>query len=206
MDARKTDITNDWLETNTGHKFNPFSESPVPDYSLKDLVWGVSRACRYAGQIRDEVDHFSVAEHTVLLTRWVWATRYGSQPFHQLTYDERKDLRTAAGHDLGEGLLTDMVRPIKKQMPEYRLVAGKFDEKLARRYDLHLLMPDWLREADNRILRDERAQVMNPSANRWGQDGLEPLGVEVNFWSPRTAYFFLSQLLRALRFDGADQL
>lgn len=201
-----TDLTNDWLETNTGFKFNPFTDPAVPNYSLKDLVWGISRACRYGGQIRDEVDHYSVAEHSVLLTRHAWKELYGNRPYAELKPHELMELRTIAGHDLGEGLLTDMVRPIKKAMPEYTKIAYAFDVRLAVRFGMIFPLPKWVSELDTHILRDERAQVMNPSANVWTADSVEPLGVTVNFWSPRTAYFFMGKLLRELRFPGSEAL
>lgn len=188
-------VTTDWMETQSGCKFNPFDEEP--QFTLSDLVWGVARAQRYNGQFKEEVEHYSVAEHLVLMTRHhistlpAWATTVEGAT--------RQTLRTMACHDLQEGLIGDMVRPLKRSDAFYQAAEDRMCAVLARRYQLQFPLPRIVKELDNRILVDERAQAMNPSSNNWGSiEGLQPLGITLQFWSPRRAAAELFELLDLL--------
>lgn len=188
-------VSTDWLETLSGRRFNPFD--PEPDFELRDLVWGCARTPRYNGQFKEEVEHYCVGEHLVLMTRWLLSQNPAD--FGLTPVELRQMARTAAGHDLQEGLVGDMVRPLKRNDPYYRAAEDKLSAVLARRYGFQFPLPPLVKWLDNRILVDERAQVMNPSGNDWGSiDGLEPLGITLQFWSPRRAASELFGLLEEL--------
>lgn len=197
--------TTDWLETFSGKRFAPLSDDP--QYSLKDLVWGCARECRYGGQIKDSVDHYSVAEHLCLMYDHVVAGLPGEDVLRlqQAVADGTPDvfltwLKTLIAHDLPEGLLRDMVRPMKKHDTFYRKVEAKLWGHMASKYGLFLTMSDGIKDLDDRILVDERRQALNPSGNTWFTDSLEPLGVELKFWSPRQAAAELFARLEELGF------
>jgi hypothetical protein len=179
--------TTAWMETLSGAQFNPTDEAPR--YHLHDLIWGVARDCRYSGQIKRDVEHYSVAEHMVLMTRWAMR-HFPAMP--------REQLRTCAMHDAQEGLVGDMTRPMKKVVPQFGVVEDQFAEKMAARFDLIFPLPDWIKQLDNRILVDERAQAMNPSPHNWATDDLSPLGVTLQFWGPRRAALEYAGLLYEL--------
>jgi uncharacterized protein len=190
-------LTTDWMETLSGRKFSPFDEDP--DFELRDLVWGVARAQRYAGQFKEEVEHYSVAEHQVLMARWLMARERHTFDLGMAPGEFKEVVRCAATHDLPEGLLLDMVRPIKRHDAFYRQAEARFSGAIARRYGLLHPMHVIVKELDNRILVDERAQAMNPSGNHWGSiDGQEPMGITLQFWSPRRAAKELFDLLDEL--------
>lgn len=200
-------VSEDWMETLSGHKFAPLSEDP--QYSLKDLAWGAARACRFAGQISEEHEHYSVAEHLCLLYDHVWS-RWSAETRQAVRDAVRRDdwqhpdlrlMRTLIAHDLQEGLVGDMVRPLKRQDPIYRRMEDKVCAHMAERWHLAFPLPPSVKELDNRILVDERAQALNQSGHEWVTDGLEPLGVKLQFWSPRRAYTELAARLYALGFD-----
>ena len=196
------ELTTIWMETESGRMFDPMDAEP--SYSLSDLARGCARACRYGGQISWDVDHYSILEHQVLLAEYVIANMYpgylsAGMSVDMLPYHAKKEVRTALMHDLHEGLILDVMRPLKKRMPDYQRLEFKFARDVATRFDLIYPMAGWMKDLDNRILVDERAQALNPSANHWGSiDGLEPLGVELQFWSPRTAYRKFKELLGKL--------
>lgn len=169
-------VTTVWMETLSGHRFDPVAEEP--EYHLHDLIWGCARECRYAGQIRTDVEHYSVAEHQTHMTRWAMR-HFPAMP--------REYLRSCAMHDLHEGLIKDMTRPMKKRNPEFCRMEDDFNAKVARRFGFIFPTPEWVKNLDNRILVDERAQAMNPSGNTWASDGLTGLGVRLQFWSPSRA-------------------
>jgi len=47
--------------------------------------------------------------------------------------------------------------------------------------------PKSIKEADSRILKDERFTVMRPSKNVWGTDDLESMDIVPKMWSPQKA-------------------
>lgn len=194
-------VTNDWMATTSGRKFYPASPD-YPGFDLDDLVWGISRACRYGGQIRPDVEHYSVAEHSVLMTRYFWDKVLGGLKVEHLAPHLLAELRTVAMHDLAEGLLSDHVRPIKREVPRLGSLEDGLSRLIAAKYGLVFPLPGWLKELDNRILVDEHRQVMPQSKQEWAVDGLEPLGVEVNFWSPLVAHTKYWELLSELHILG----
>lgn len=177
-----------WMETLTGLRFDPTAEEP--EYHLHDLIWGVARECRYGGQIKREVEHYSVAEHLVHMTRY------------QMRYfpaTPRVHLRTLAMHDAQEGVLKDMTRPVKKHVPQFCELEDAFSEKMARRFGLIFPLPSWIKDLDNRIIVNERAAIMAPTSNVWATDSLSELpGVHIQCWSPRVAAGIYAELLREL--------
>ncbi len=58
--------------------------------------------------------------------------------------------------------------------------------EVAIAYGLKGDMPAAVHDADMRICVDEKAQNMAPGP-MWGIDGLEPIGVKLQFWSPAEA-------------------
>lgn len=178
--------TTAWLETLSGHRFNPTEAQP--QVSLIDMMWGVARMPRYNGQFRLDVDHYSVAEHLVLLIDWALKNLYGGRRVSELRPHELQELKTLALHDIQEGVIGDMTRPMKKVIPQFGELEDFFAEQLAQRYGLIFPLPQWIKDLDNRIIRDERAQAMNWSPNKWASDELAPLGVELQYWTPRQAF------------------
>lgn len=171
-DQRFYQVEDGWMETYSGQKFHfgsPSQESIV----IEDIANAIGKLCRYGGH---STRFYSVAEHSCLLALWVWSQTLDPQ----LAFD-------ALMHDATEGYLVDMPRPIKHKLPAYRAIEDGLAVAIAARFGLTTPMPRIIHEADSRILRDERAQVMSDSGNDWGTDGLEPLGVAVEFWGPDVA-------------------
>lgn len=65
-----------------------------------------------------------------------------------------------------------------------RLLHGN-GEKAHRRGEY--VIPSPVKDADSRILLDERAALMSSTAHPWAVDGLEPLDVPVAGWTPDVA-------------------
>lgn len=156
-----------WMQTFTGKQFWPLR--PDPEHvDILDIAHALSLICRYGGHARR---FYSVAEHSVLLS-------YAVPSEHALW---------ALMHDAAEAYVGDMVRPLKHQMPAYRAVEDRVLAAIAVRFDLphrEGLIPAVVKDADNRILLDERAAILTPTDHSWGVDDLEPLGVKVRGWEP----------------------
>ena len=161
------DPRNAWMETASGLRFN-YAVLDETQVSIDDVAHALSRMCRYGGHVRD---YYTVAEHCVLLCRFVRAR--GGLEVEQ---------RVALMHDAGEAYLQDVVRPGKHRLKDYMALEKRVDELVAGVFGVSYPFPAWLKELDTRILKDERAQVMNRSGNTWAIDGLEPLGVRCRGW------------------------
>ena len=185
----------DWMETWQGVRFYPLDPRPE-EVRLDDIAHHLSRINRYNGAC--ELEHYSVAEHSVLMAQWLLDT-YDS-PF--LAYQ-------GLFHDAPEAYIGDMVRPLKRNMPAFEAAEGPVYEAVVRALPMLWNAHDRLgvgfgldasvKEADNRILVDERAQVMRPSGNTWGIDHLKPLDVRIEGWSPSYAEHFFLAVEQSLR-------
>lgn len=196
MRAAGEDRVGDWMETWQGVRFYPLDPRPG-EVLLADVAHHLARINRYNGAC--ELEHYSVAEHSVLMAEWL--------------LDEYEDpLLAYQGllHDAPEAYIGDMVRPLKRNMPDFvaaeepvwRAVVDAHPwlcaKALTQRGDLYGL-DDRVKAADNRILVDERAQAMRRSGNPWGIDHLRPLGVRIEGWAPATAEHFFLAKERSLR-------
>ena len=158
----------DWMQVFTGTAFWPVDPRP-DEVALADIAHALSMLCRYGGHTR----HFySVAEHCVLLSHAV-------APQHALW---------ALLHDAAEAYLCDLPRPIKRLMPTYNDAETVVLAAICERFGLALGIPPEVTDADTRILLDERAALMAmPPPSPWGIEHLEPLGVDIQCWTPSEA-------------------
>lgn len=180
-------IAGSWMETNTGRIFYPLAPC-AKDVYIDDIAHALAYQCRYGGHARF---HYSVAQHSVLLADYA-ASRY--DPRRAETKHGPWDEPTAARaglimlmHDSAEGYLVDLPRPIKHAMPQYLEAEARLEQILFPLFGLPYPMPAWAKELDNRIIVDERPQLMTRNSNSWSADGLEPLGIKIRRWSPRRA-------------------
>lgn len=158
----------DWLQTYTGRQFWPLDPRPEEIF-IEDIAHHLSMLCRYAGAV---TRFYSVAEHSVHVSRYVSAA---NAPWGLL-------------HDAPEAYLVDVPRPVKRSLPQYEAIESQLMAAVSRRFKLLPIwtMPAEVAEADMRICVDEKAQNMAPGL-MWGIDGLEPLGVTIECWSPERA-------------------
>lgn len=159
----------DWMQTYLGLRFWPLDPRPE-DVSFRDIAHALALQTRFGGHC---MRFYSVAEHSVHLAR--------AAP--------REHALWLLLHDASEAYLCDMVRPLKRFMPEYRAAEDRVQWAIYERYGLDPSMePREVKILDSRILIDERAQVMRPTVDVWHYGGeTEPLGVTLQFWSPEQA-------------------
>lgn len=162
---------NAWIQTATGGQFWP-ANPRIEDVNLIDIAASLSNQCRFTGHC---LRFYSVAEHSVLVARWVWK--------------ETKDPVTALQaiiHDASEAYLTDIARPLKPLLPEYTVIEAKVQAVILDAFGISHMMPPIIKEADNRILFSEKEQNMAAEPQPW-QVTAEPLPVKLKFWSPGKA-------------------
>lgn len=91
-------------------------------------------------------------------------------------------------HDATEAYMVDLPRPIKHSLgfEEYRRAEAALEVVVARRFCLPPEMPAAVKEADTRILLDEKAALMGPAPMDWALK-VEPLGIQIQAWAPARA-------------------
>lgn len=158
------------MQLASGRQFWPLDPCPEEIF-IEDIAAGLSRACRYGGHLRDDVEFYSVAEHSVHMAHYAARTMGSQMAFAALM------------HDASEGYLNDMIRPIKPSIPQYGVVERRLEAVIARRFGLTDPMPPAVKALDNRICNDELDQAMAQPVVGWRTEG-GPLGVTLHFWSP----------------------
>lgn len=175
----------DWMLTHSGRAFYPLAPEPA-DVHPGDIAHSLALQCRYNGHVRR---FYSVAEHCVLMAR------------HALneTGDEKLALHMLL-HDSAETYVGDMVRPLKRSMPDFEEAERWVLGAIYARFGLLEDTPALVKEYDNRILLTERDALLPPSPLPWAPylDTLEPLPVTVRGWEWVEARFEYGQLLGEL--------
>lgn len=163
------------MQTYAGVQFWPLDPRPE-EIVWQDIASALSKMCRFGGHTHT---FYSVAEHCVLMSRWI-----------EDKTGDRKLALAALLHDAAEAYVGDMVRPLKQHMPDFKAVEQRLMDMIAMKVGLNDIYPGEVREADNRILLDERKAVLGPKPAEWFQDieGIEPLGVHIEalpWWRAR---------------------
>lgn len=160
----------DWMMTYTGRKFFPLDPRPE-DIDLKDIAWGLAHQCRYNGHGRF---FYSVAEHSVLLSRH---------------FGETLPAREALLHDAAEAYIGDVIRPLKRSLPQFVEIEAKLERVIFARFNLPVVLRDEIKAADTTILADERNRLFDPDVcEAHGWTAKDRLGVNIEGWSPTAAY------------------
>lgn len=154
------------------------------DVDLAEVAMCLSNICRFAGGV---LRYYSVAEHSYLISRWL-----------EVEHPQEPRLHLAGLlHDAHEAYLGDITYPVQQLLFEHSVGAKEAWHAAKARIDLLVceaagLDPEWLadpriREADLRILLDERAALMDRADEDWDVDGLAPLDVPIKGWNPTRA-------------------
>lgn len=181
------DLTNAWMATSTGGRFWPTKPDPL-HVEPRDIARALSMLCRYGGHVER---FYSVAEHCVLMSYAV----------------PREHALWALLHDATEAYVGDMVRPLKHHpsMAAFSDLEDQVMAAVALRFGLQTewgpafpdqpgearflvpVMPAAVKDADNRIILDEKAAILRPQEHAWAADALKPLGVEIKAYAPHQA-------------------
>lgn len=158
----------DFMQTYTGRKFWPLDPRPEEVF-IEDIAHSLSLQCRYAGHC---VRFYSVAEHSVLMARWLLDNVDARTAFHGLL------------HDAPEAYVVDVPRPLKPFLSNYKEAEAKVWSSIARRYGLAAAMPEAVHKADARIIADELVNLLPMDWHGRHSDGL---GVTLEYWTPEEA-------------------
>lgn len=167
-----------WMQTASGRAYWPLDPRPEEVF-IEDIAAGLSRECRYGGHIRDDIAHYSVAEHSVLASYLVPA----------------EHAFAALMHDAPEGYIKDIPRPVKVDLGGYAEIEAANWRAIANRFGLAYDLHQCVHDADVAMLFAERAAVMAPLLDpeleaSWGMGLTTPLYCaprRIEGWSARRA-------------------
>lgn len=153
-------LNGDWIQTYTGRAFWPL-DPHADDVCIEDIAHALAQLCRFTGHT---TTFYSVAEHCIRVSEIVpeEAALWGLL------------------HDASEAYLMDLPRPLKRA-PDFGDLYKRYEHKLmaviCHKFGLPQEEPAIVKAADRILLRTEKRDLMNRSAQQWEQqwDPGEPL-------------------------------
>ena len=171
------DGSNCFIITNPSQiRFHLYGDDPN-ELRIADIAGAISKQCRFTGHLHVDC-WYSVAEHCLLVSTIV-AMRGGSE---ELQY-------AALMHDTPEAYLADLAAPFKRELGKYYEKEELVWKRIAAKYDLPMVLPkeikdaDWLAlfiEARNIVLPGNEAQMH--SWVGWDQWGEESKKFDIKPW------------------------
>lgn len=159
--------SNEWMQTFTGRAFYPL-KLEKSDINRYDIAHSLAMQCRYNGHTSR---FYSVAEHSILMSQVV----------------PEEDALWALLHDAPEAYIGDMVRPLKRHLKEFREIDERIMGAVCEKFDIPYDMPDSVKEADNRIIENERKELLGQEPLPWTVHGQPLLDVVITGWMPDEA-------------------
>lgn len=161
-----------WMTTYTGKSFNYHQFDPA-NVCIADIAHALSMQCRFNGHTKK---FYSVAEHSMWMSFMV-----------------PEELEVwALFHDAAEAYISDLPRPLKQLLPEYRMIEMQVEEAIITRLGLtkHIShkIETQVKRADLRMLATEREQLLLPSSDVWScLHGTESYKLQLSCLSPEAA-------------------
>jgi len=166
-----------WLQTRSDTAVDLLAPRFTPAV-IYDVVWSLSMICRFNGHVSR---FYSVAEHCCILSDYFLALG-----------DEPRAL-AALLHDAAEAWTGDITWPMQQALGEafrepYKRIQAGLERELLRALDLFVdLHDEAVKDADLRILLDERNALFGKPPEPWAIESMGPLGVQLYGWSPEVA-------------------
>lgn len=164
----------DWMCTATGISFWPLDPAPE-EVHIKDIAHALSNICRYNGHVKT---FYSVAQHCVLVSRQV-RKRSGNP----------EAIRQGLLHDAAEAYVGDMIRPLKRCLPEYKVVEEKVHASIMKRFDLPARLYPVVKRADEDLLTAEAWALMSASSViHWSLPSVLDPEIKIRPLAPKAAH------------------
>jgi hypothetical protein len=135
----------------SGGYFHLERAGDISEVNLTDIASALSRQCRYTGHLVNGVEHYSVAEHSVLVSYIL--EKMGADPV---------TVFQGLMHDSAEAYLSDIAAPFKGAIGNYYDVEEKIMARIRLRYNLPAQQDPTIKKADWVALFVEARQIVNP--------------------------------------------
>lgn len=136
-----------YIETYTGKKF--YFTDPEPDMiDIRDIAHSLSLQCRFMGHVDT---FYSVAEHSVAVSCIV----------------EPENALAGLLHDASEAYLSDIPRPIKNLLSEYKILEFNIQRVIEQAFNVELTPYEDIKDADNTQLKTEAKYLLSSQGKDW---------------------------------------
>lgn len=108
-----------FMVTYTGKRFYMDERMKDNEVSIEDIAHALSHVCRFGGHCKV---FYSVAQHSVLVSNLV----------------PKEHALAALLHDASEAYVSDIVRPVKRQLPDYKTFENKVQDLIATHFKVDL--------------------------------------------------------------------
>lgn len=139
-----------WIETVSGVRIE-FLDPKPSQIQIKDIAHALSNNCRFTGQCSK---FYSVAEHSWHVARMLEGTPLEVQLGGLL-------------HDASEAYLADIATPVKRELPEYKVIEDNLMTAIAKRYNFEWPMHPAIKHADLMALSNEAYHLLPSRGNDW---------------------------------------
>lgn len=150
MTSHRTDIL-----LHSGN-FYDFLSPETSQFTIEDIAHALGNECRFGGHTRV---FYSVAQHSVMVS-------YLVPPEHQFP---------ALMHDSPEFTLKDIMKPLKRLLPDYQALEERNERAILGRFGISLPLHPSIKHADMIMLATEKRDLMPPLEIDDCQ-GVQPLG------------------------------
>lgn len=136
----------------------------VDDININDITTGLSKICRFGGQI----SHFySVAQHSVICSH--------------LAPPELK--KAALLHDASEAYLGDVIKPLKNLLgASYEDIEARFMERIFEKFCVSILLLPQIKQFDKELYRKENDAFRYGKMSEW-RDFTKAHRIWPNVWN-----------------------
>jgi hypothetical protein len=174
--------------TFSGHYFD-FINPELSKIEIDDIAHGLSNICRFGGQCRE---FYSVAQHSVLVSE------HCDLPFR---YD-------GLMHDAAEAFIGDIPAPLKRLLPEYKVIEKRVEDVIAKRFRVSNPLHAHIKHMDLILLATEQRDLMAPHDDEWGIiANIKPLQQTIHPWTANEAKEqFLKRYSQLLEFHRMTNL
>src|SRR5687767_846094 len=163
-----------YLQTISGRWVNPFDPDPS-QLDAGDIARALANQCRFGGHSRV---FYSVAQHSVIVSELV-EQRGG----------DVEDAFAALMHDATEAYLGDMPHPLKHRSSlgaAFKEAEDHLERALRERFGVKPDVPE-IKRVDRSLLATER-HTFSDETWHWPElEGVEPLDLELEAWTPDEA-------------------
>lgn len=162
----------DHIETYLGKRFRPLSPQR-DDISVIDIAHALSHQCRFSGHTKF---HYSVAQHSVLVSKLLWAHSPDVQLWGLL-------------HDASEAYLVDLPTPLKvdPRLSFYRTAEENLMRVVCDHFRLPFTEPAAVRKADAVMLATEVRDLMPGRGDHWAKLTEKPDPQKIQAWTPEVS-------------------
>lgn len=154
-----------------------FTDPCSTPLAIEDVAAGLSRICRYTGQLGNHLDPdhiYTVGQHSVLASE-------NCEPGFELE---------ALLHDAAESVIADVSSPLKQLLPCYHLVEDRVERSIRTTFGVPVTMSPEVKKIDLIMLGTEKRDLMPVVAGdqKWALlDGIDLLPFTIRPWSPAEA-------------------